>query len=144
MKKMIVFLVIVVAIVAGFSYVYINYKAEYNLAMKTNKKFEDYLNKEVYGSDLATLINNAVDSNEKNKVQKNNKGIYIDNNTNSINIEIKMKDDDSTIYKMEKIYNGGISNFINYYSNIKFKCTKIEYHNSTHRVKYMLFEQTTE
>ena len=83
------------------------------------------------------------DSNKRNEVQINNKGIYLNNNENSISIEIKMKDNDS-IYKMETIYNGGIQNFINYYSNIKFKCVDIEYHNSTDKVKYMLFEQITE
>ena len=54
-----------------------------------------------------------------------------------------MKDNDS-IYQMETIYNGGIQNFINYYSNIKFKCVDIQYHNATGKVKYMLFEQITE
>ena len=34
-------------------------------------------------------------------------------------------------------------NFINYYSNIKFKCVDIKYHSSTNQVKYMLFEQIT-
>ena len=76
------------------------------------------------------------------EVEKNNKGIYQNNDKNSINIEIKMLDDD-TIYKMEKFYNSGIQNFINYYGKIKFKCVDIKYHNSTNQVKYMLFEQTT-
>ena len=60
----------------------------------------------------------------------------------TINIEIKMLDDD-TIYQMETFYRGGIQNFINYYSNIKFKCVDIKYHSSTNQVKYMLFEQIT-
>ena len=80
---------------------------------------------------------------EKNEVQKNNKAIYLDNGTNSVSIEIKMIDND-TIYQMETIYNKGIQNFINYYGNIKFKCVEIKYHNSTNKVKYMLFEQITE
>ena len=104
--------------------------------------FEKYLNEEVYGSELATVINRAIDRNEKNEVEKNNKGIYQNNDTNSINIEIKMLDDD-TIYQMETFYRGGIQNFINYYSNIKFKCVDIKYHSSTNQVKYMLFEQIT-
>ena len=84
-----------------------------------------------------------MDENEKNKVQKDNKGIYLDNNTNSINIEVKMSDDNQ-IYKAETFYNSGIQNFINYYRNIKFKCVDIKYHESTHKVKYMLIEQLTE
>ena len=122
---------------------YISYKANYNMSKKSNLAFEKYLNEEVYGTDLATVINRAIDRNEKNEVTKNNKGIYQNNDENSINIEIKMLDDDS-VYKMEKFYNDGIQNFINYYGNIKFKCTDIKYHSATNQVKYMLFEQTTE
>ena len=52
--------------------------------------------------------------------------------------------DNDTIYPMEKLYDGGIEKFINYYSSIKFKCVDIKYHKSTNRVKYMLFEQITQ
>ena len=41
-------------------------------------------------------------------------------------------------------YNGGMENFIQYYNQIKFKCTIIEYHKDTNKVKYMLFEQITQ
>ncbi len=143
MKKIAIFFAIIIMIVAGIYYAYLNYKVSFKEAQKANLEFENYLNQEVYGNDLATVINRAVDSNSKNEVEKNNKGIYQDNGTNSINIEIKFIDND-TIYKMEKIYNNGIQNFIAYYNRIKFKCTKIEYHSSTNKVKYMLFEQITE
>lgn len=142
MKKMIIFFAIVIIIICIIFGLYINYKANYNRAKKQNLEFEKYYKKEIYGTDLATIINRAVNSNEKNKVQKNNKGIYQNNEENSINIEIKMLDNDS-IYKMETIYKGGIQNFVKYYSNIKFKCMKIEYHN-TNKVKYMFFEQITQ
>lgn len=142
MKKIAIFFIITILIVCTISAMYITYKANYNTSRKANLSFERYLNEEVYGSELATVINRAIDKNEKNEVEKNNKGIYQNNDKNSINIEIKMLDDD-TIYKMEKFYNSGIQNFINYYGKIKFKCVDIKYHNSTNQVKYMLFEQTT-
>ena len=66
----------------------------------------------------------------------------LNNNKNSINIEIKMSDNDS-IYQMETFYKSGMQNFLNYYGNIKFKCTDIKYHKTTNKVKYMLFEQIT-
>ena len=31
-----------------------------------------------------------------------------------------------------------------YYSDIKFKCTDLQYHKATNKVKYLLFEQVTE
>lgn len=143
MKKIAIFFTIIVILICGITYLYLNYKANYNEAKKANLEFDRYLNEEVYGVDLATIINRAIDNNQKNEVEKNNKGIYLNNDTNSISMEIKMIDNNS-IYHMETIYNGGIQNFINYYSNIKFKCVEIKYHESTNKVKYMLFEQITE
>ena len=142
MKKFVIFLIIIIIIVCGISYIFLNYKANYNISKKSNLEFENYLNEEVYGTDLSTVINRAVDNNEKNEVEKNNKGIYLNNNKTSISIEVKMIDNDS-IYQMETFYKSGMQNFMNYYSNIKFKCTNIKYHESTKKVKYMLFEQIT-
>jgi hypothetical protein len=142
MKKLLIFFAIVVIIVCVVSYVFLNYKANYNTSKKANLEFENYLNEEIYGTDLSTVINRAIDSNEKNAVEKNNKGIYLNNDKNSISIEVKMNDNDS-IYQMETFYKNGMQNFLNYYGNIKFKCTDIKYHKTTNKVKYMLFEQIT-
>ena len=65
---------------------------------------------------------------------------YIENDTNSIKINIKMIDNDN-IYAMETIYDNKISEFIKYYSQIKFRCTDIQYHKNTNMVKSLLFEQ---
>lgn len=142
MKKFIIFLLVVLIIVATVSYVYFNYKLNYNETKRQNYQFESYYNQEIFGPDLATAINKATDSNKKNEVQKNSKGGFIENDTNSIKIDIKFLDDDK-IHEMEEISNSGISTFIQYYNQIKFKCTKIEYHQKTNLVSYMLFEQIT-
>lgn len=144
MKKLSIFFLIIIVIVVGISYLYLNYKANYNEAKKENMQFESYYNQEMYGAELATIINKAIDNNLTNEVEKDNKGKYISNDKNSINIDIKMLDDNGTIYNMEKIYNGGTSKFVQYYNQIKFKCTKIEYHTLTNKIKYMLFEQITQ
>lgn len=141
MKKIAMFFLIVIIIIVGISYMYLNYKTNYNQAKKENTEYESYYNKEIYGTDLATIINKAVDNNKKNEVEKDNKGKYINNDRNSINIDIKMLDDNGTIYNMERIYNGGTTRFVQYYNQIKFKCTKIEYHQKTKKIKYMFFEQ---
>ena len=49
--------------------------------------------------------------------------------------------DNETMYKMEAIHNAGTEQFVQYYGEIKFKCSKIEYHKNTGRIKYILFEQ---
>lgn len=142
MKKIVIFLAIIVFIVVGISCIYFNYQNMERDIGKENKIFEEYLDKQINGSTLATLINKAVDTNSKNEIEKDSKGKYIENDTNSIKIQIKMIDDDKT-YDMETIYNGEISKFTSYYGIIDFECKKIEYHEKTKRVKYMLFEQIT-
>lgn len=143
MKKIAVFFIIIIAIVSCITYLYFNYIASYNNAQKENAKFEMYKDKEIQGSELITIINKAIDTNEKNEVQKDNKGKYIDNKTNSINIDIKFIDDD-LIYNIEKIYQNGTETFLYYYRDINFKCSDVQYHTTTGRVKYMQFEQITQ
>ena len=143
MKKIIIILVITLVIVSTMFYIYYNYKADVRQAKIENMKYEQYKDKEITGLELATVINKAIDQNEKNKINKNNKGIYIDNKQNSINIDIKFIDNDE-VYNMETIYKSKIENFISYYRLIKFKCVKIEYHDLTKKIKQMKFEQITQ
>ena len=72
MKRISIFFLIVIIIVVGISYLYLNYKTIFNNAQKENKQFESYYGQEIYGSDIATIINKAVDNNEKNEVEKCN------------------------------------------------------------------------
>lgn len=143
MKKLAVFFLIIVIIIVGISYMYLNYKANYHEARRENNQFESYYNQEFYGADVATIVNKAYDNNLTNSVQRDNSGNFIENDTTSIKIYLKMLDTDET-YNMETIYKGGMDKFVQYYGSIKFKCTKIEYHNKTQKVKYMLIEQITE
>lgn len=143
MKKIAIFFFIIIAIIAGISYTYLNYKANYHIAQRENLAFENYYEKEVLGVELTTLINKAVDTNNQNEIEKDTKGKYKENKTNSIQIDIKMKDNNKT-YSMETLYYGGMDKFVQYYSQIKFKCIKLEYHSQTQKVRYMLFEQITE
>ena len=143
MKKFAIFFLIVIIIIVMMSYMYLNYMKKYNRAQIENRQFDSYANQELYGTDLTTVVNKAVDNNQNNDVKKDSKGNYISNNNNSINIDIKMLDNDKT-YPMETIYKGGMNKFVEFYSEIKFKCSKVEYHQTTGKVKYMLFEQITQ
>lgn len=142
MKKIIIFLIMVIIVVCGVFYMYVNYKATNQLTKNENKQYEQYIGKEIYGTELVSIMNKAMDSNYKNELEKDNNGKYIENNTNSIQIQIKMIDNDKT-YEMETFSEAGMDKFIYYYSMIKFKGMKIEYHKTTQKVKYMLFEQIT-
>ena len=140
MKKIFIFIAIIVIILAIIGVKYMSYKSEYNVIKRENADFEKYKDQEVYGLDVASIINKAVDKNTKNKIAKDENGNFIQNDENSIEVEIYMTDNE-TIYKMEAIHNVGTEQFVQYYGEIKFKCSKIEYHKNTGRIKYILFEQ---
>lgn len=143
MKRFIlIFIAIVIAIIA-ILYGYFTYNLSSNNIKKSNAEYEYYYNKEIFGAELATVINKAIDSNENYKIEKDNKGKYIDNNKNSIKIDIKITDN-NTVYDMETLYGGGIDRFVQNFNAIKFKCVNIKYHTDTGRVKYMIFEQITQ
>ena len=79
----------------------------------------------------------------KNKIQKNEEGLYIENEENSIKVYIKLKyEDDYSILEIERILNNGAENFIKNYSTASFKCTEITYHEKTGNVKSLTFTET--
>lgn len=142
MKKVFIFSVIVLIIVAIIGFRYISYKNEYNIIQSENLEFEEYKDQEVYGLTVGTIINKAVDKNTKNKIEKDDRGKFIQNEENSIKVELYMVENDKHYeLQMEQIYNSGTEQFVQYYGNIKFKCSKIAYHKKTGRIKYILFEQ---
>ena len=102
MKKFFIFLIILLLIICTICYTYLVYQAKYNNAKQINAAFQKYYNKKIYGADLATAINKAIDYNTKNGIEKNKDSLFIENETNSIKINIKMIDKDNT-YPMEKI-----------------------------------------
>lgn len=140
-KTILIILCAVIILLFIFWRYYINYQAELRETQTFNSEYEIYLDKEIYGTELTSIINKAVNNNEKNGVEKDEQGYYISNDENSINIDILIIDNDTT-YKMETFYNSGITRFVENYSYILFKCTKIDY-NKNGKLSYMLFEQIT-
>ncbi len=141
MKKTITSIIIITLIALSLiGYIFYRTKINNDKINKHNSMFEKYLEQEIYGADISTIINKAVDLNEKNQVEKGKDGKYIDNNINSIKINLKMKDNDN-IYAMETIYSNKITEFMKFYGQIKFKCTNVEYHKNTNMIKSMIFEQ---
>lgn len=141
MKKYVLSIItIVLIIVAIIAYKVYDYKVNQNNMANNNKTYNSFYEKEVLGTDVATLINKAIDNNNKNSVEKSDEGVYINNNNNSINIDIKFKDLDKPI-SMERIDELDSIKFVQNFGGFSFKCTKIEYHEKTGNVKYMYLEQ---
>lgn len=144
MKKLLVILLILFMIIIFSIYaLFLTNKAQNNTLRNYNKEYEEYLDKTIYGTELATLINRVTNVNENNKIAKDEKNHYIENEENSIKIEITMLLTEKT-YPMEEIYNTDTAEFVKHFNLEKFKCTKIEYHNKTGKVSKMLFEQIEE
>ena len=104
-----------------------------------NKEFEYYCNKPILGTDITTLINKAIDQNEKNNLETDDNGLYLQNNENSIKIYIKMKFTEN-IYPMESFYTAGINDFTKYFGGISFKSSKIDYHENG-KISSITFEE---
>ena len=141
MKKIIcIICVIVICIVLSVTYAYSMYTKNKNEVKRFNNDFLTYTETEFYGNELATIINLAIDTNEAYNIQKDSNGKYIEDDSYSVRVDIYLSDTEKE-YSMELINSGGISDFVNNYSNIKFKCTKVEYHKSNKRISYLYIEQ---
>ena len=139
-NSLLIILAIFFIIICLISGLLININSEKNIIKKENMQYENYLNDKILGTELATLISKVIDHNEKNNVEKDERGYYISNNKNSIKIDLKMTTIEKS-YPMEEIYNNQIINFVQNFNLIKFKCTNIEYHKETGRVSKLIFEE---
>lgn len=143
MKKIIICLLILLIIVLIISVNIFGIQKQKRNARLFNAEFEQYKEKTIYGTDVATIINKVIDYNERNNIEKDEKGLYKENDTSSIKIEIIMitGEKETTIYPMEAIEKVGVTGFISNFNLIKFKCSNIEYHEKTGQVSKMVFEQ---
>lgn len=108
---------------------------------KFNSYYEQYNKQELNGLDITTVINKAINNNEKFNIQKNEEGLYINDGQNSVQIYITMIINNKT-YPMEKINALGMESFIEYFGVVNFKCSKVEYHEQTGKISSMTFEAT--
>lgn len=144
MKKMLIIVTTVFLVVMIMLSVFlINIKNKNRQLQQINLQYEQYINKEIYGTELATLINKSIDNNIKYNIQKDENGNYIQDGNYSIRITIKMLATQE-IYEMEKIFDHKVEQFIELFNNSKFKASKVLYHENTGRISQIDFEQTQE
>lgn len=106
---------------------------------KFNSEYEFYNREDLCGVDITTVINKAVDNNEKYEVKKDENGYYVPNEENSIKIYIKLINNEKT-YEMERIKQIGLESFVEFFGEVDFKCTDIEYHEKSGKISKMTFE----
>lgn len=140
MKKILIGILIVLFIIGAAIGYSLNNKLKNKSIDSYNSTYEDYLNLDIRGSTLISLMNRVIDQNEKNGIEKDSEGEYIENDTDSLKVYIKFLDRD-TIFSYEKINSLGMDLFAENFSVTLFRCYKIEYHKSTNQVSKMYFEE---
>lgn len=141
MKKNIIYIFIIFCIITIYvSGKVLNFRESKLQVKRLNKEYEQYLDKEIYGTDIITIINTAIDNNKKLKIESDNDNNYIDNGKTSIKIYIKMLDTEEK-YSMETIDKVGISSFIDNFNTIKFKSSEVKYHKETGQIAEITFEE---
>lgn len=138
-KQTIIILILLVVIVIAVAFAVSQNVQKQRELSNYNNQYEQYRNVEVYGTDVATLINKAVNNNEKCEVPKDENGYYITNNTDSVKIYLKLQSEGDN-YPMERIVKLGITEFVKNFNLETFTCTSINYHNETGKVSEVYFE----
>ena len=103
-KTLLIILALLGIIILALTLILVNRKFAENEAKKPNLEYEYILAKEMYGTDVVTIINKAINNNEKYKIVKNQQGEYENDNKYCIKIELLFKDVEQT-YSMEQINN---------------------------------------
>lgn len=141
-KTLIVFGILFLTVLLIVSVSLIQNKENLMAIQKENAEYEKYKEGQVFGTQVASLINKATNENLKNEVKQDEKGFFIENETNSVKIEIKLQNEkELKTYQMETIQKVGTDGFIKNFNLILFKCINIEYHEQTKRVSKVVFEQ---
>ncbi len=102
-KTLFIIIGIFIIILLALALALIGIESKNKVLREANAEYEFYLDKPIYGTELATLINKAIDNNNKYEVQKDESGLFIDNGQNSVLITIQMMGS-SQIYEMEKVF----------------------------------------
>lgn len=144
MKKTIFVLISLIIIIMTMLIIVIkNNESAQTEIKKFNMQYEIYLDKIVKGTEVATLINRAIDNNQRYEIEKNDKNRYIEDDKYSIKISVKFVDSEK-YYDMEAISGVGIEEFISNFSQLNFKCVEISYHKETNRVSKLIFTEIEE
>lgn len=148
MKRIVLYILLTVFIIVSLIYANIsNAEKQQRKAAYFNKEYEMYLNRELSGANIATIVNKATENNEKNSNPKDKKGFYIDNGENTIKVELKMisyneeGEIECNTYQMEAIKGIGVTAFMKNYNTAKFKCSNIEYHKKTGQVSKIVIQE---
>ena len=144
MKKPLIILITLFIVVIIMVTVIINSKQNGVKEIKQfNDSFEQYIGKQIYGTEVTTVIGKAIKNNENYNIKKDENVFYISDDNYCIKVELNMITVEKT-YQMEQLYKAGLTEFVKNFNVITFECTNIEYHNKTGRISKIVFTQLEE
>ena len=130
MKKVVIGILLTFIIIIALFFTWYNKNLnELRDIKKFNSEFECFIDKEVNGVDLTTVVNKAIENNNQYEIKKNSDGTYQNDGKNSIEIIIKPTKD-GKYFPMEAFEKVGMRDFTKSFGGAIFKSTKIEYHNN--------------
>ena len=114
-----------------------------NAVRQDKREFLAYEKSIVKINTIVSLMNKAIDLNNKNKIPKDENNIYEENDKNSIKVYLKVKSSDSTM-EMEKLMldkNAGVEKVEYAFSDLIFEVSDVQYHQKTGQVKSITFQE---
>ena len=138
MKKIIAVLFVIVLIAVIVIMVNIRNEQKKKLELDAyNLPYEEYNTDNLNGLDVITVINKAINNNEKNNIEKDENGKYVDDGQVSIRVFVTIGDN---TYNMERINELGRESFIEYFGTNSFRCEEIKYHEESGKVSEITFK----
>ena len=140
MKKFIILIISISLIIIAINFMDFKEKEISNINIKNfNLEYENFNKESLNGLEVATAINKAVSHNQGLEMPINEKGFYILDDEESVEIYVMMNTTETT-YRMESIYGLGMDKFIKTFGTAEFKCTDVKYHEKTGRIASITFE----
>ena len=144
MKKILIMILVCVITIVTICFAwYTEYSKHKYEVTKINNEFLAYEKSIVKINTIVSLMNKAIDLNNKNKIPKDENNIYEENDKNSIKVYLKVKSSDSTM-EMEKLIlykNAGVEKVEYAFSDLIFEVSDVQYHQKTGQVKSITFQE---
>ena len=147
MKKIVFSILLVVVLIVAVICINISDRnMKRNKSSEFNSQFEKYIGQTIYGTDVLSIINKAIDNNANTGVQKDAEGFYIEDDQNSVKVQITLlssKDDGEVVevtHQMETLEKAGLDKFIASFNLTEFKCTNADY-NKEGRISKIYLKQ---
>ena len=147
MKKNLLYILVIFIIIIAIILIHISDRnTKRNEISRFNVQFEQYLGKTIYGTDVLTIINKALDCNEQNGIKRDENNYYIEDDELSVKVQVILlsKNDKDEIQEktvqMEDLEKRSLDEFITYFNLTTFECSDIEY-NSQKRVSKVVVKQ---